>query len=284
MQQSLVIPLRKWLKTRSSTCGLFTCDGQPHALLWRDGIRCGVGFVLCQSVPGDTVERFLTLLAQEGSVPRNENATGFSGIRLDSYWRQVFQRSQKRLFFEEILDEYWLWFVLTTYLREVTHWNRADGIELVEAPRQYWGTIIHEIRERMCRFPGARVEHDSDSIAYIPEGSDGFVVRLVVLKRSNGSELYSVYYDQAHEDFADRSSAVLAFGFGLSTGCRVRVFSRGGEAYHWVVDVSNAGQWRPHLETVRRCKAFWQFWRSPKVRCLQNQLIDLDSDPPSPSA
>src|SRR5262245_61109129 len=80
-------------------------------------------------------------------------------------------------------------------------------------------TIIEEIREKMARFPDARVEHDTSSITYLPSASDGFIVRLAV-EESNGWERYTVYYNGSHEKFTHRGAAIRAFGFGLSTGCR----------------------------------------------------------------
>jgi len=102
-------------------------------------------------------------------------------------------------------------------------------------------TIIDEIREKMDRFPGARIEYDASSITYFPDTPDGFAVRLVVLEQ--GRELYSVYYNGSHEEFTHRSSAILAFGFGLSTGCRLRQYSRNNESYRWIVDLQDGGGW-----------------------------------------
>jgi len=148
-------------------------------------------------------------------------------------------------------------------------------------------TIIDEIREKMGKFPAARVEHDFSSITYFPDSSDGFVVRLVVLKKSPAHEVYSVYYNGSHEEFEHRGTAIKAFGFGLSTGCRLQEFTRGGEPYHWIVEIEDYHRlrWKPDWEIIRFSVAFRQFWRSPTVRCLQNRLIDLstgfDSDTPA---
>jgi len=141
-------------------------------------------------------------------------------------------------------------------------------------------TIIDEILGKMGKFPGARVEHDASSITYFPDSSNGFAVRLVVLTKGAG---YSVFYNGSHEEFAQRASAILAFGFGLSTGCRVREFTRGGESYRWIVDVWDHARWKPDWEIIRFSAVFWQFWRTPMVRCLQNRLIDLSpgSEPDS---
>lgn len=142
--------------------------------------------------------------------------------------------------------------------------------------------IIEEIREKMARFDGARIEFDESSITYFPGSRDGFTVRLVVL--SGGRESYSVYYDGLHEEFSTREAAIQAFGFGLSTGCSLREFSRGGVAYRWIAELGSAHSadlWKPDWEIYNFFGPFWQVWRRPAVRVLQNRLIDLDdgSDP-----
>lgn len=146
-------------------------------------------------------------------------------------------------------------------------------------------TIIDEILGKMGKFPEARVQHDASSITYLPNSSNGFVVRLVVSKKNPSHEVYSVYYNGSHEEFEHRKSAILAFGFGLSTLCRLREFTRGGEPYRWVVDIKDDVQlrWKPDWEITQLSPAFWQFWRKPTVRCLQNELINLStgSDPGS---
>jgi hypothetical protein len=140
-------------------------------------------------------------------------------------------------------------------------------------------TIIEEILGKMGKFPLARVEHDASSITYFPNTSNGFVVRLVVLGKGSNNEGYSVYYNGSHEEFSERESAILAFGFGLSTDRRVREFTRGGKPYRWVVDVWHCGRWRPAWEEFRLCAVLWQFWRTSMVRRLQNRLIDLSTGP-----
>lgn len=278
MEQPLATRLRDWFNAKyySSVRGLFTSDGQPHALVWRGSFRCGVAFLVPKSVPAQRIDHYLALLAHEDCVPRAD-AGPFFPTHLDGCWHRLFETYPRRIFFEDVLDENWLALVLKLYLREVAQWPRSDGIRLIGPTRQDWGTIIQEIRERMYRFPAAHVEQSVNSIAYFPDARDGFIVRLLVLNQRKDGALYSVFYDEVGEQFTDKSSAILAFGWGLSTRCRVRVFSRGGSAYRWVVDLSNAEQWNPARETLRLSRGFWQFWRRSAVRCLQNRLIDLDT-------
>ena len=138
--------------------------------------------------------------------------------------------------------------------------------------------IIDEICTRMARYPHAEIEHDSSSITYYPPSPDGFIVRLVV-RRAPQSERYFVYYAGCCQPEQNRDWSVFNFGWGLSTGCRVREFSRSGLVYRWITDISvfPASGWKPYCEWFRLSTALWQFWRRPTVEILRNELIGLDS-------
>ena len=125
------------------------------------------------------------------------------------------------------------------------------------------------------KFPLAQVEYDETSITYLPSASDGFAVRLVVCPRVP-QDRYSVYFNGSHEEFARPKDAVMMFGFGLSTGCRLREYARMESPYRWVVEVWDdmTEVWKPDWEIYALTKPFWQFWRRPTVRYLQNHLID----------
>ena len=138
-------------------------------------------------------------------------------------------------------------------------------------------TIIEELREKLARYPNAQTVFDDSSITCLSSSPDGFAVRLTVHPGVT-REWYSVYYNGSHEEFGHRETAMLTFAFGLSSGCRLREYSRLGRAYRWVVDLwdKDKQRWKPDWEIVQFTAPFWQFWRRPTVRCLQNRLIDLD--------
>jgi hypothetical protein len=140
-------------------------------------------------------------------------------------------------------------------------------------------TIIEEIRERLGRYPEAEVEFEESSVTYLPSSPDGFVVRLCVHPGHGDAtqEWYSVHYNGSHEEFNRRSAAVMTFGFGLSTGCRLREYSRLGRAYRWVVDWWDQDKqgWKPSWEIIQFTAPFWQFWNRTTMKYLQNRLIDL---------
>lgn len=139
-------------------------------------------------------------------------------------------------------------------------------------------SIIEEIREKMTKFPEAHIEHNASSITYHPSSPDGFTVRLTV-EIDAGWEEYTVYYNGSHEEFTHRATAIQAFGFGLSTGCRLREYVRSGHPVRWVVDTwsTERHRWEADWDVVRWFLAFALFWRRPTMRYLQNRLIDLDN-------
>jgi hypothetical protein len=139
--------------------------------------------------------------------------------------------------------------------------------------------IIEQLSQKLAKFPSARFESDSSSITFFPNTDDGFIVRLVVEQTPVGAK-YTVFYNGCHEEFTHWRTAMEIFGFGLSTGCRLREYSRYGKPYCWVVEVQHEDNiWRPDWETTAWTGPFWQIWCSPQVRLLQNCLIDLNSPP-----
>jgi hypothetical protein len=144
-------------------------------------------------------------------------------------------------------------------------------------------SIIDEICVRMSRFPQAEIDHGDSWITYYPASPDGFVVRLVVTMQA-AQERFLVYYGGSRQEEQGRDGSIIDFGFGLSNGCRLREFSRNGEAYRWITDIDSFVKgWSPYWETYRFSGAFWRFWQRRSVQCLQNQLIDLDAGPAAAS-
>jgi hypothetical protein len=144
--------------------------------------------------------------------------------------------------------------------------------------------IIADVRERMARFPNVVVHSDSSSITYYPENTDGFIVRLAV-DRNARYESYTVYYNSSSEHFTDSTSAIRAFAFGLSTGCRLREYWVSGRPIRWIVDARAVGEktWQPDWDVVSWFFALALLWRKPTIRILQNRLIDLDNDASDPT-
>jgi hypothetical protein len=113
------------------------------------------------------------------------------------------------------------------------------------------------------------------------------VVGLQVIK-DDTREYYSVYCGGSHEEFTSRTAAVMSFGFGLSNGCRLKEYSREGQAYRWIVEIWDVSErtWKPDWDYIHWSSVLRQFWFAPvpEIRYLQNRLIDLDSEEFSPGA
>jgi len=138
-------------------------------------------------------------------------------------------------------------------------------------------SILDEIERRMrIRFPNARVQRKSNSIAYIPNDRDGFIVRLT--ENQAVREKYIVHFAGSSESFSHRNSAILQFALGISTECRIREYSHGLTAYRWVVEIwdDKKQSWKDYWDCISWLKALMGFWRRPTVRHFQNHLIDLE--------
>jgi hypothetical protein len=134
--------------------------------------------------------------------------------------------------------------------------------------------IIDEIVSRMGRYPLAEIRANASSVTYYPPSPDGFIVRVIVDQRGS-EERYRVYYAGCCQKEANREGSIRDFGFGLSTGCRVREFSRCGVPYRWITEIEAFTGWKGYWEEIDFSGPFWQLWRPRQVRVLQNRLIDL---------
>jgi len=111
---------------------------------------------------------------------------------------------------------------------------------------------LRKFGKKLVKYPNARIECDTTSITCYPREPDGFLVQLTVDPRQ-GWERYAVYYNGSREDFTHRGAAVQAFGFGLSTGCRLREYLRAGRPVRWVVETwsTRNQRWEPDWDFVR---------------------------------
>jgi hypothetical protein len=120
---------------------------------------------------------------------------------------------------------------------------------------------------------------DASSLTYLPSAADGFRVSLSA-QQAQFRVRYVVCYNgySESEETSNCWSAITTFGFGLSTGCRLREYSRNGKAYRWVLELADKDRWIPHCETIAPSAWLVQLWRRPQVRYLQNRLINLNED------
>ena len=137
--------------------------------------------------------------------------------------------------------------------------------------------VIEELQHRLAKFPEARWEFDAAALTYLPSHADGFRVSLSALQ-AQFNVRYVICYNGYSEETSNCGCAITTFGFGLSTGCRLREYSRNGKAYRWVLELADQEKWTAYGERIASSRCLLQLWRRPQVRCLQNRLIDLDQD------
>lgn len=127
---------------------------------------------------------------------------------------------------------------------------------------------INEIREKLKKYPHLNVEEENSSITVKAESNNGFDVIFV---EDEGE--YTVYFDGWHEHFSKTNSedALKCFAFGLSDSCRIKVYSRKGKAYKWILESNENGKWLSYSTTGLFC---FNFIRKPEIRYLQNKLIN----------
>jgi hypothetical protein len=137
--------------------------------------------------------------------------------------------------------------------------------------------VIEELQHRLARYPEARWESDASSLMYLPSAADGFRVALSAQQAQFGVR-YVIRYNGYSEETSKWGSAITIFGFGLSTGCRLREYSRNGKAYRWVLELADRERWQPYRERVAPSACLLQLWCRWRVRYLQNRVINLDGD------
>jgi hypothetical protein len=110
---------------------------------------------------------------------------------------------------------------------------------------------------------GIPFSEEPSSVTVQAKAPSGFDVSM------HEGEETTVFFEGWHAHFSDPEEAVRCFIAGLSQQCRIRVTERGGEPYKWVLERLIDDQWVPYGTT---CLLFFQFWRAPKVRYLQNGI------------
>jgi len=128
--------------------------------------------------------------------------------------------------------------------------------------------LIDEIKSRLSKYPNAKYECNASSITVLPGSENGFTV---MLSLNHGG--YTVSFDGWHEDFKDKEEALDCFAFGLSDECRLKEYRRGSFPYKWTVESFVNGRW---LQDSTTGLFLFPFWRRPRVRYLQNNLLDRD--------
>jgi hypothetical protein len=155
---------------------------------------------------------------------------------------------------------------------------KITALALEDDP-EWRGSIIDEVEKRLAKFPDAPVQRGISWIRCLPCNPYGFAVELKVDETRQGDR-YSVAYTGPHVQFVSRRDAVIAFGWGLSNGLRIRQFSRKEIPYRWIIELGdhNGTNWSQGWDYMPWSVGVWQFWHKPTIRYLQNHLIDLYGD------
>lgn len=125
--------------------------------------------------------------------------------------------------------------------------------------------VISRIKEKLQKYPHVTYTTTEGHLEIPAQSPTGFSVWI-----HEGPDGCTVGFDGWHEEFTDADEALNCFAFGLSTACRLRVFSREGTDYMWQVLHKVDGQWVADSETGL---VVFPFWREGVQRDLQNDII-----------
>ena len=126
--------------------------------------------------------------------------------------------------------------------------------------------MFDEITEKLKKYPGAKCKIGEDFVRVLPGTSDGFEVLIEQIWENH----FTVSFDGWHEEFFDYEKALACFFMGLSNRCRLKIQEKGGSPFQWTLEHLDGADWRPMSSTQH---LIHQFWKTPVVTYLQNDLI-----------
>jgi hypothetical protein len=126
--------------------------------------------------------------------------------------------------------------------------------------------VISRIKDKLQKYPHITYTSTEGHLEIPAQSPTGFCVR--IHERADG---YTVGFDGWHEEFTDADEALNCFAFGLSSACRLRIFSHCGADYKWQVLHKVDGQWVVDSETGL---FVFPFWQESVQRDLQNDIIN----------
>jgi len=125
--------------------------------------------------------------------------------------------------------------------------------------------LIGKIKEKLEKYPQLKKEIGNNYIIVYPETKDGFQVRI-----DEKSSKYILSFNGWHEEFNNPDEALNCFAFGLSSECRLKVYTRGDFEYKWEIQSLKDNQWISDSETGL---LFSPFWKKKKIKYLQNNTV-----------
>lgn len=132
--------------------------------------------------------------------------------------------------------------------------------------------VLDRVKDKLQKYPHVRYEATKNSIKVLPLSEAGFEVSLCVAEHDS-VEPFAVYYNGWHEEFSSEDEALECFALGLSSECRLKEASRGGEVYKWTMEFRRDGEWHHGGTTAL---VFVRFWSRKSERFLQNNLVIAD--------
>jgi hypothetical protein len=128
-------------------------------------------------------------------------------------------------------------------------------------------SAVSIIEEKCKKHPDIRYEKKNGSITVLPETSQGFPVSY-----DYDGGRHTISYLSWHEEFDNQDEALNCFVFGLSSECRLQVFSKNNFQYRWIVEAKDKdGHWKAVSSTGL---LFFPFWRKTTTVMLQNNFIN----------
>ncbi len=124
-----------------------------------------------------------------------------------------------------------------------------------------------EIENKLKKYPQLNVQRENETISILPSDENGFPVWF-----SEDEDEYTVGYGPWHEHFPKDApeDALNCFAFGLSKSCRIKVYSRAGKEYKWIMESLEDNEWVTDSTMGTFNLVFWQ---KPKIKYLTNGLL-----------
>lgn len=126
---------------------------------------------------------------------------------------------------------------------------------------------IDEIKLRLEKYSEVVFEEKENYICVLPSSKRGFDVWFAEDERE-----YTVGFSCWHEHFDkdELEYALNCFAWGLSDSCRLKVYSRTGKEYKWVVQSFEEENW---INFSTTSLFNFSFWRKKDISFKMNELI-----------
>ena len=129
--------------------------------------------------------------------------------------------------------------------------------------------ILDQLIDKFSNRAGLKTEITDNTFTILPSSSTGYKLWI----REEKGRKFTVGFDRWQETFNDATQALACFALGLSKDCRLKVFSRLGARYHWVVQQYVSGLW---VDGPIHHEPIFSLWPFRKTEYLQNDFLSED--------